>query len=123
MENRAPVLNENNKVIETLTKELESLNGDELHEFFKFFYKMNHTHSNMMYLDQFEEFLGSFDSNPFKVNEDKKFRKQLIDAVIKYAYDHMSLITAAVLIKKKFNMEELTRNYYTNVDLFEGDWY
>ena len=119
-ENKAP---ETNKIIETLTKELESMNAEELHEFFKFFYKLNHSHSNMMYLDQFEEFLGSFDSNPFKVNEDKKFRKQLIDAVIKYSYDHMSLITAAVLIKKKFNMEELTRNYYTNVDLFEGDWY
>ena len=119
-ENKAP---ETNKIIDTLTKELESLSPDELHEFFKFFYKLNHCHSNMMYLDQFEEFLSSFDSNPFKVNEDKKFRKQLIDAVIKYAYDHMSLITAAVLIKKKFNMEELTRNYYTNIDLFEGDWY
>ena len=119
-ENKAP---ETNKIIDTLTKELESMNAEELHEFFKFFYKLNHSHSNMMYLDQFEEFLGSFDSNPFKVNEDKKFRKQLIDAVIKYSYDHMSLITAAVLIKKKFNMEELTRNYYTNVDLFEGDWY
>ena len=119
-ENKAP---ETNKIIDTLTKELESMNAEELHEFFKFLYKLNHSHSNMMYLDQFEEFLGSFDSNPFKVNEDKKFRKQLIDAVIKYSYDHMSLITAAVLIKKKFNIEELTRNYYTNVDLFEGDWY
>ena len=123
MENREPVLNENNKVIETLTKELESLNSDELHEFFKFFYKMNHTHSNMMYLDQFEEFLSSFDSNPFKVNEDKKFRKQLIDAVIKYAHDYMSLITASVLIKKKFNIEELTRNYYSSVDLFDDQWF
>ena len=106
-ENKAP---ETNKIIDTLTKELESMNAEELHEFFKFFYKLNHSHSNMMYLDQFEEFLGSFDSNPFKVNEDKKFRKQLIDAIIKYSYDHMSLITAAVLIKKKFNMEELSRN-------------
>ena len=123
MENREPVLNENNKVIETLTKELESLNSDELHEFFKFFYKTNHTHSNMMYLDQFEEFLSSFDSNPFKVNEDKKFRKQLIDSVIKYAHDYMSLITAAVLIKKKFNIEELTRNYYSSVDLFDEQWF
>ena len=123
MENKETAINETNKVVETLTKELESLNGEELYEFFKFFYKLNHCHSNMMYLDQFEEFLGSFDSNPFKVNEDKKFRKQLIDAVIKYAHDYMSLITAAVLIKKKFNIEELTRNYYSSVDVFEGDWY
>ena len=81
MENKENVLPETNKVIETLTKELESLSNEQLNEFFKFFYKMNHTHSNMMYLDQFEEFLGNFDSNPFKVNEDKKFRKQLIDNV------------------------------------------
>ena len=72
---------------------------------------------------QFEEFLGSFDNNPFKVNEDKKFRKQLIDNIIKYSTDYMSLITAAVLIKKKFNMEELTRNYYASVDVFDGNWY
>ena len=122
METKENTINESNKVIETLTKELESLNAEELHEFFKFFYKMNHTHSNMMYLDQFDEFLSSFDSNPFKVNEDKKFRKQLIDSVIKYAHDYMSLITAAVLIKKKFNIEELTRNYYASVDLFDGNW-
>lgn len=123
METKENTLSESNKVIETLTKELESLNAEELHEFFKFFYKMNHTHSNMMYLDQFDEFLSSFDSNPFKVNEDKKFRKQLIDSVIKYAHDYMSLITAAVLIKKKFNIEELTRNYYASVDLFDGNWF
>ena len=35
----------------------------------------------------------------------------------------MSLITAAVLIKKKFTIEELTQNYYANVDLFDGNWY
>ena len=123
MENREPAINESNKVIETLTKELEGLSNEELHEFFKFLYKMNHSHSNMMYLDQFEEFLGNVDSNPFKVNEDKKFRKQLIDNIIKYATDYMSLVTAAVLIKKKFNIEELTRNYYASVDVFDGSWY
>ena len=49
--------------------------------------------------------------------------KPLIDNIIKYAFDHMSLITAAILIKKKFTIEELTRNYYSSVDLFTGDWY
>jgi truncated hemoglobin YjbI len=73
--------------------------------------------------DNFEEFLEAFDSNPFKVNEDKKFRKQLIDAVIRYAHDHMSLITAAVLIKKKFTINELAENYYASVDLFGGGWF
>ena len=111
------------KVAETLTKELESLNAEGLHEFFKFFYRLNHSQGNMVALDRFEEFLEAFDSNPFKVNEDKTFKKQLIDNVIKYAHDHMSLITAVVLIKKKFTIEELTQNYYASIDLFDGNWY
>ena len=123
MENKETAINETNKVTETLTKELESLSNEELHEFFKFFYKMNHSHSNMMYLDQFEEFLGSFDNNPFKVNEDKKFRKQLIDNIIKYSTDYMSLITAAVLIKKKFTTEEIIDNYYSNINVFDSEWF
>ena len=123
METKENITPEVNKITETLSKELESLSAEGLHEFFKFFYKMNHVHGNMIHIDQFEEFLESFDSNPFKINDDKKFRKQLIDNIIKYAFDHMSLITAVVLIKKKFTIEELTRNYYSSVDLFTGDWY
>ena len=111
------------KVADTLVKELETLNSDGLHEFFMFLYKLNHQQGNMMAVDQFEEFLESFDSNPFKLNEDKKFRKQLIDNIIKYAYDYMSLITAAILIKKKFTIEEITQNYYSNIDVFSGNWY
>ena len=123
MENKEIATPKVNKIIDTLTKELESLSAEGLQEFFKFFYKMNHQHGNMITPDNFEEFLEAFDSNPFKVNEDKKFRKQLIDAVIKYAHDHMSLITAAVLIKKKFTINELAENYYASVDLFAGDWF
>ena len=115
--------NKADKVVETLMKELESLSAEGLQEFFKFFYKMNHTQGCMISMDQFEEFLEAFDSNPFKINEDKKFRKQLIDNIIKYASDYMSLITAAVLIKKKFTIEEITQNYYSNVDVFSGNWY
>ena len=111
------------KVAETLTKELESLSTEGLHEFFKFFYRLNHQHGNMIELDRFEEFLEAFDSNPFKINEDKAFRKQLIENIIKYAHDHMSLITAAVLIKKRFTIEELIQNYYSSVNLFDGNWY
>ena len=115
------------KVKETLTKELESLSAEELHEFFKFFYKMNHNQSNMISVDKFDEFLEAFDSNPFKISEDKKFKQQLIDNIIYYSFDHMSLITAAVLIKKKFTIEELMRNYYSSVDVFGSgfgnDWY
>lgn len=123
MENKETAINEPNKIVETLTKELESLSAEGLHEFFKFFYTMNHSCGNMITQDNFEEFLSVFDENPFKVNEDKKFRKQLIDAVIKYSYDLTSLITAAVLIKRKFTIEELTDNYYASVDLFAGSWY
>ena len=77
----------------------------------------------MIELDRFEEFLEAFDSNPFKLNEDKTFRKQLIENIIKYAHDHMSLITAVVLIKKKFTIEELIQNYYSSINLFDGNWY
>ena len=111
----------NDKVVETLTKELESLTPEGLQEFFKFFYKISQGY--MISMEHFEEFLEAFDSNPFKINEDKKFRKQLIDNIVKYAYDHMSLITAAVLIKKKFTIEEIIDNYYTSVDVFGGSWY
>ena len=120
MENKENTMN---KVTETLAKELESLSNEGLHEFFKFFYKMNHMHGNMITLDKFEEFLEAFDCNPFKINENKAFRKQLIENIIKYAHDHISLITAAVLIKKKFTIEELTQNYYSSIDLFDGNWY
>lgn len=123
MENKEIASCETNKIIDTLTKELESLNGEGLQTFFKFFYRMNHAQGNMIATDNFEEFLTVFDDNPFKVNEDKKLKKQLIDAVIRYAHDHMSLITAAVLIKKKFTIEELAENYYASVDLFSGGWY
>ena len=120
MENKESTIN---KVTETLTKELESLSPEGLREFFRFFYRMNHAQGNMIAVDQFEDFLEAFDSNPFKANDDKRFRKQLIENIIKYAHDHMSLITAAVLIKKKFTFEELSQNYFASVDLFDDSWY
>lgn len=123
MENKDTATNETNKIVETLTKELESLPPEGLQEFFKFFYYMNHACENMITQDSFEEFMEVFDSNPFKVNEDKKFRKQLIDAIIKYSYDLTSLITAAVLIKRNFTIAELADNYYASVDLFAGGWF
>ena len=123
MENKENKTPENNKAAETLAKELESLSAEGLHEFFKFIYKMNHIHGNMMTTDNFDEFLSTFEENPFKINDDKKFRKQLIDNVIKYTFDPMSLITAAVLIKKKFTIEEIANNYYASVDLFGGSWF
>jgi len=123
MENKETTNNEVNKITETLTKEIESLSAEGLREFFKFFYKMNHNQANMISPDNFEDFLEAFDVNPFKAGDDKKFRKQLVDNIIKYAFDHMSLITAAVLIKKKFTTEELARNYYASVDVFDSPWF
>ena len=120
MENTTPKVD---KITETLTKELDSLSPEGLNEFFKFVYKMNHVHGNMMTTDSFDEFLSAFEDNPFKVNEDKKFRKQLIDNVIKYTFDPMSLITAAVLIKRKFTIDEIANNYYASIDIFDGSWF
>ena len=110
-----------NKAEETLAKELEGMSNEGLRDFFKFFYKLNHHDYNLITPERFEEFLEAFEKNPFKVNEDKVFRKQLIDNIIKYSYDHMSLITAAVLIKKKFTIDEIIDNYYANVNVFEGN--
>ena len=112
-----------NKAEEALAKELEGMSNEGLRDFFMFFYKLNHHHYNMIAPDQFEEFLEAFDSNPFKVNEDEAFRKQLIENILKYTYDHMSLITAAVLIKKKFTIEEMIQNYYSNVKVFDNGWF
>ena len=35
----------------------------------------------------------------------------------------MSLLTAAILIKKKFTVDEIVQNYYANVDGFGDGWY
>ena len=104
-----------NKAAEILTKELEGLTTEGLHEFFVFFYKLNHVNGYMITNERFEEFLEAFDCNPFKINDNQKFRKELIQNILKYAHDHMSLITAAVLIKKKFTLEELIQNYYAKL--------
>ena len=122
MENKENIVEKVNKNAEILRKELEGLTDEGLHEFFVFFYKMNRQHGTMIFEDKFEEFLAAFDSNPFKYTEDKKFKKQLIDNIIKYSFDYMSLITAAVLIKKKFTVEEICQNYYSTVNAFDTYW-
>lgn len=121
MENIDKIKEKTNKTIETLTRELEGLNDDQLHDFFMFFYKLNHQHYYMVEMDFFESFLQAFDSNPFKVNKDKNFKKELIENIIKYSYDHMSLITAAVLIKRKFTIEEIIENYYSNINVYDNN--
>ena len=47
MENKESTVNKSsNKAAETLAKELEGLSNEGLHEFFMFFYKLNHMHGN-----------------------------------------------------------------------------
>ena len=111
------------KETEALIKELESMNSESLHAFFRFFYKLNYQNYNTISPESFELFLGAFDKNPFKETDDKTFKKQLIDSILQYASDHMSLLTAAMLIKKKFTTDEIIRNYYSNVDVFASEWY
>lgn len=109
------------KSIETLTKELATLDSAELYDLFTFYYRINHQHSNLTSPDNFAKFLVSFDKNPFCRNEDKEFRKQMIDNLIAYTDDHMSLITAIVLLKRKFTVNEIIDNYYANVNVFENN--
>ena len=110
-----------NKVTDTLKKELETLSDTGLHDLFMFYYKLNYQVRNIVLPDKFDEFLESFESNPFRFHEDKGFRKQLIENLIKYTCDHMSLITAAMLIKRKFTVEEIINNYYSSVNAFDND--
>ena len=92
-------------------------------DIFHFFYKLNVNHGNMIYGDKFNEFLAAFTSNPFRQHEDKAFRKELIENLIKYSFDHMSLLTAALLLKKKFTIDEVIQNYYSTVDAFGYDMF
>lgn len=111
------------KTTETLIKELETMSDSGLHDMFIFFYKLNHAHGNMIDNERFHEFLEAFEDNPFKLHEDKAFRKELIENLTKYCYDHMSLLTAALLIKKKFTIDEVINNYYTNINAFGYDMF
>ena len=112
-----------NKTTKTLIKELETMSDTELHDLFMFFYKLNCQHGNIIYGDKFNEFLEAFTSTPFRHHEDKAFRKELIENLTKYCFDHMSLLTATLLLKKKFTIEEVINNYYSNVDVFGYDMF
>lgn len=112
-----------NKTTETLIKELETMSSKELHEMFLVFYRLNYLHGNMIYGEKFNEFLEAFTSNPFRHHEDKTFKKELIDNLTKYSTDHMSLLTASLLLKKRFTIEEVIDNYYANVDAFGNDMF
>ena len=109
------------KTTSILTKELETLTDTQLHDLFTFFYKLNNQYGNLLTTEKFDEFLRSFECNPFRPNFDPSFRKQLIQNFIAYTDDHMSLITAVMLLKQQFSTEEIINNYYSNVDVFCND--
>lgn len=109
------------ETIEILTKEIESLNSIEAHDLVLFYYKINHQHFNITTYDKFSEFLESFDKNPFKLNDDKTFKKQLAESLIACTTDYMSLITAVELIKCKFSVQEIINHYYSSMNVFDND--
>lgn len=111
------------KTNETLKKELATLTNAELGDLFKFYYRINHQHENLTSFENFNKFLISFDKNPFQCHEDKEFRMQMIDNLIEYTDDQMSLIAAVVLLKRKFSIDEIIENYYANVNAFDNDMF
>ena len=110
------------KSIDVLQKEIESLKDVELHELFMFYYKLNHQHFNIVTYEKFYEFLKSFDKNPFRYyNDDKTFKKQMTENLIAYTDDYISLLTAIMLIKKRFTVDEIIENYYSNINVFDNN--
>ena len=45
----------------------------------------------------------------------------MTDNLMAYTDDHMSLITAIVLIKRKFTIDEIIDSYYSNVNVFDNN--
>ena len=112
-----------NKTTNALAKELEVLNEKELHDLFIFFYQINHQQYNTIKPEKFIEFLESFKSNPFRKHEDKASRKELIENLLCYTTDPMSLLTAAMLIKRKFTLDEVINNFYSSYDFYNDNWF
>ena len=109
------------ETIEILTKEIESLNSIQAHDLVLFFYKINHTHYNITTYEKFNEFLEAFDKNPFKINDDKTFKKQLAETLVTCTTDHINLLTAVELIKCKFSVQEIIDHYYSSMNVFDND--
>ena len=118
-----PVENTINKMTDALAKELEALNDSELHDLFIFFYQINHQHYNTIKAEKFIEFLESFKYNPFRKHEDKASRKELIENLLCYTTDPMSLLTAAMLFKRKFTLDEVINNFYSSFDFYNDNWF
>ena len=70
------------KTTSILTKELETLTDTQLHDLFTFFYKLNNQYGNLLTTEKFDEFLRSFERNPFRTNFDPAFKKQLKESTV-----------------------------------------
>ena len=46
----------------------------------------------------------------FRLQKDKKFKDELIKNLIEYTDDQMSLLTAVLLLKQDFTIEEIISN-------------
>lgn len=118
---RSMIMTTLEKTIEILTKEIESLSSLEAHDLVWFYYTINHQHYNITTFEKFNKFLEAFDKNPFKINDDKTFKKQLAESLAACTTDYMSLITAVELIKCKFSLPEIIEHYYSSMNVFDND--
>ena len=69
-------MQKNEKAIEILTQEVNTLNSDELHELFLFYYKINYQHFNLTTFENFNEFDTGFESrflDGYKMEVKNKF--------------------------------------------------
>ncbi len=115
------IMKKSEKTIETLNVEISTLTSTELHDLFLFFYKINHQYPNLTTFEKFYEFMESLEKNPFRVNDDKNYKKQFAENLIAYTDDHFNLITAIMLIKKKFTVDEIIENFYSNVNVYDNN--
>ena len=115
------IMKKSEKTIETLNVEISTLTSTELHDLFLFFYKINHQYPNLTTFEKFYEFMESLEKNPFRVNDDKNYKKHFDENLIAYTDDHFNLITAIMLIKKKFTVDEIIENFYSNVNVYDNN--
>ena len=115
------IMKKSEKTIETLNVEISTLTSTELHDLFLFFYKINHQYPNLTTFEKFYEFMESLEKNLFRVNDDKNYKKQFAENLIAYTDDHFNLITAIMLIKKKFTVDEIIENFYSNVNVYDNN--
>ena len=53
----------------------------------------------------------------------KSSKKEMIENLLSYTTDPMSLLTAAMLIKRKFTLDEVINNFYSSYDFYNDNWF